>query len=152
MEKYDVAVSACVMDMLHEGHINLLKKMAEKADKIILFVHDDKSTFQNKGRFPVQSLDHRMVNLSSLSHSKEVPVEIEVLSVLDANPGDLMDVYIREEQSAGKTVVYIRGNDWLEFPGKEVIESLEVPIEYVQYTKGVSSTSLRNSIRKLWKR
>lgn len=43
----------------------------------------------------------------------------------------------------GYDVFYMRGDDWKEFPGRDYLESANVPIIWHSYTRGVSSTNLR---------
>jgi hypothetical protein len=40
-------------------------------------------------------------------------------------------------------VLFMRGDDNLDFPGRHVLDDFAVPIEFVPYTDGVSSTEIR---------
>lgn len=42
----------------------------------------------------------------------------------------------------GETAVYVRGDDMKDFPSRDVVENL-MPIKFLPYTKGVSTTQLR---------
>lgn len=42
----------------------------------------------------------------------------------------------------GETSIYVRGDDMPNFPGREVIEEV-MPIKFLSYTHGISSTEIR---------
>jgi hypothetical protein len=63
----------------------------------------------------------------------------EVIETKSVDPADEFFDVIEEYAD----VLFIRGDDNLEFPGKSIIDEFEVPIEYVPYTSGVSSTTIR---------
>ncbi|MBT3222785.1 MAG: hypothetical protein HN348_27225, partial [Proteobacteria bacterium] len=45
-------------------------------------------------------------------------------------------------------IIYVRGDDWEEFPGRQVLEDEEVPIHFQKYSAWVSSTLLRHEVQK----
>jgi len=138
--KYDVAIVACIMDMTHVGHIELLKIMREKANETWLFLHDDKSAYHLKNKFPVQSYEHREKNLMATG------LVDEIITVMSKNPGPLFEAVLINNKD--KRFIYVRGDDTFDWPGKEVIEKYNVPIFYKKYTDGVSSTKLRDELNK----
>lgn len=131
--------TAAVMDLLHEGHLNLLRTMRGRGDLTLVILHDARSTFWNKGKFPIEHLDKRTKNLIDtglvdiVQHTfMQQPVH-EFLAVID-------------RFSEKFELLFMRGDDWKGFPGHEVLESNSIPVEFVPYTKGVSSTSLRKDL------
>ncbi len=44
-----------------------------------------------------------------------------------------------------ETVLYVRGDDMADFPSRHVVEEL-MPDKFLSYTKGVSSTKLRQEL------
>lgn len=137
--KKPVAFTVGVFDCLHEGHTNLLTKMREQADKVVVILHDDLSTFQNKGRIPVQTWAHRRRNLLLTGLADEV------LTTKEADPsGDILTFYATKQEA--KESVYMRGDDWPDFPGRQTVEELNIPIELVAYTDGVSTTLIREEL------
>jgi cytidyltransferase-like protein len=121
-----------VFDCFHEGHFNLLIKLRNKCDKLVVVVHDDYSTYLNKDRFPVQPLKQRIKNL------KDVCVADKIIVCRKADPTYLIKK-IRPD-------VYMRGDDWQDFPGREELEKQFVPVIFVPYTKGVSTTLRRDYV------
>ena len=57
---------------------------------------------------------------------------------------EILSILVRDSNEA----IFMRGDDWQDFPGKEVLESKGIKIEYVPYTKGISSTKLRDELSK----
>jgi cytidyltransferase-like protein len=137
---YDIALTVGCFDMLHAGHINLLRKMKDMAANVIVLIHNNKSIFENKGKFPVQNLEDRESNVmdSDLANGTGI--------VGNADPSYELEKVIRAYLMKKKRIVYVRGDDWKEFPGKAIVEKYKIPIIYVHYTKGVSSTMLRDQL------
>lgn len=127
-------ITVGVFDLLHEGHVNLLREMREMAQdgSVLVGLHSGRSTFLNKGRFPVQRTSHREHNL------KMTGLVDRVFIVRDCDPGHRL----RTELAHGEWT-YLRGDDWPDFPGRDVIEEHGIPIVLVPYTKGTSSTERR---------
>lgn len=145
-KKYKVAITVGVFDCFHQGHRNLLGKMAEAADELVVFIHDDVSTYLNKGRFPIQTWEHRRSNLNAAMHG----YKIKVFPVFLINPGMEIANYIsnnfQTKEEANKGAVYMRGDDWQDFPGRDMVEKCNVNIEFVKYTEGVSTTQIRKEV------
>lgn len=160
-----IVFTAAVMDCLHEGHVNLLNRMRVEAGadgKVAVILHDDKSTFENKKRFPVQSLRQRSKNLADSGLVNKIYLTEK------ADPSFDMVEFIKENQENYKPAeivlqkigvepetvysplefVYMRGDDWQDFPGRKVIEAFNIPIKFVAYTPGVSTTQIREDLKK----
>jgi cytidyltransferase-like protein len=138
--EYEIAISCGVFDCLHKGHIELLQMLKNKGKRVIIFVHDDKSTFLNKGKFPVQKLEQRVFNLI------DCELVNEIIIVNDKNPLSRLTKFIAGKDK--KDMVYIRGDDWKDAPAiKELIE-MGIKVIFKPYTQGVSSTEIRNEVLK----
>lgn len=133
-----VALTAAIMDLCHEGHINLLQNMRASADVVVVVLHSDESCWRIKGKIPIQSLEQRINNL------KITGLVDEVLVTHTDDPG----VTFKKAHShyPNHDFIFIRGNDNYEFPGKATIIDLDMPIKYTAYTEGVSSTQIRNDL------
>lgn len=131
--------SAAVMDMLHEGHLNLLAAMRKRGDMTAMVLHDGFSTFRNKRKFPVENLEKRTRNL----------IECGLVDIIrytfDEEPIKEFTALIQRFRPRFD-LVFMRGDDWLTFPGRGVIDYHQIPIEFVSYTRGVSSTELRREL------
>ncbi len=127
-----------VFDCLHQGHINLFKAMKKQSDAIAVVLHDDLSTFKNKGRFPVQSFEQRWHNLKLSGYVDEI------FSTHAADPS----VAISNAIALFKPVAYVRGDDWPDFPGRATIEAALIPIHLVPYTEDISTTKIRGELKR----
>ena len=137
MKKVYVAMSA---DILHHGHLNVIKE-AQKYGEIIIGLHTDE-VIASYWRPPLLSYNERKTIVENIKGVKEVVPQEE----LDYVPNLLK---IRPDY-------VVHGDDWREGIQKNirarVIETLKQwggELIEVKYTEGVSITKLDNAIRKL---
>jgi glycerol-3-phosphate cytidylyltransferase-like family protein len=138
-----VVFSASIMDLCHSGHLNLLRKMRESADggKTIMVIHDDLSCFKIKDKFPIQDAEHRKRNILLTGLIDEVVITKDVEPVKE-----FLDII---EKHRNQDLLFMRADDNIKFPAHAIIEKACVPIKFIEYTKGVSSTSLRDLLLQL---
>lgn len=133
-----VALTAAIMDMCHQGHINLLDAMNKEADKVVVVLHSDESCWSIKRKIPIQSLDQRIRNLQITQ------LVDEILVTHDDDPSQAfraaVNMYPEYE------FVFMRGDDNYEFPGRQTIEELDMPIKFVSYTPDISSTKIKEGL------
>lgn len=127
--------TAAVMDLLHEGHINLLTRMREAGDLTLVVLHDGFSTFANKHKLPIENLEKRTRNLVDTGL-----VDI-IKYTFEPAPTKAFEQII--DQYKQFDLFFMRGDDWSEFPGKDIIVRHNIPITLVPYTQAVSSSKLR---------
>lgn len=115
-------------DLLHQGHINLLKRAKKLGDYLIVGVTSD-SYDRERGKLNVQeSLVKRIQNIKDLGLADEIIVEeYEGQKVVDV-----------EKYNVDKFVI---GSDWI---GKFDYLKQFCEVIYLERTKGISSTDLRN--------
>jgi cytidyltransferase-like protein len=133
-----VVLTAAVFDILHEGHLNLLRKMRESGDYVVVVLHDDASVYKIKGKIPIQDIEHRVRNL------KITGLVDKVLITKSIDPADQFIKVIKKYPD----LIFMRASDNKNFPGKWLIDGYGIPIEYVKYTKGVSSSLIRKRLCK----
>ena len=116
-------------DLLHTGHVNLLRRARELGDRLIVGVTTD-SYDQSRGKLNVmESLEERMENVRKTG---------------------LADLIIKEELEGQKihdirkygADVFVIGSDW---SGKFDYLRDYCEVVYLERTKGVSSTDLRSA-------
>lgn len=138
-KEYDVAITVGCFDIYHKGHDNLIKRMLERAEKVMILLHDDESIFELKGHFPVQQSTHRSQNINRLINTFSLIVD-------SPDPSNALRLAIMEFLEPNAKKIYMRGDDMIDFPGKEYLEGVGIPIEYVPYTKDISTTKIRENL------
>lgn len=116
-------------DVLHHGHYNLLKRAKELGDKLIVGVTSDSYDFR-RGKLNVkQSLSERIENVRKTGLADLIIVE------------EYEGQKVEDIQKFGVDIFAI-GSDW---QGKFDYLNKLCHVEYLERTKGISSTQLRNS-------
>ena len=136
--KLKVVLTAAIMDVFHEGHKNIIDRMNERGTWVVVVLHDDRSCYRIKGKIPIQTTRHRKRNVL-LAGADEVRI------TLNTDPADQFERVI--EEYGRDNILFMRGDDNTNFPGKWLIEKYGIPIEYIPYTQSTSSTEIRNSIK-----
>jgi glycerol-3-phosphate cytidylyltransferase len=120
-------------DVLHVGHIRVLKRAAEYGDRLVVGISSDELNMAKKGRAPVFDQDERLEIVSSLRMVDEVFVEESLEKKRD---------YIVEHGAQ----VLVMGDDWA---GKFDWVSDACEVVYLPRTPSVSTTGLIEHIAKI---
>lgn len=120
-------------DVLHVGHIRVLKRAAELGDRLVVGVSADALNMAKKGRNPVFDQDERVEIISSLKMVDEVFVEESLEKKRD---------YILEHGAD----VLVMGDDWT---GKFDWVGDVCEVVYLPRTPLVSTTGLIEHIAKI---
>lgn len=139
MKKYKVGFTTGVFDLFHIGHLNLLERCKEQCEYLIVAVCGDDYVTQVKHKTPVFSEEDRIRIIGALKCVDEVStITIEEID-------DKMKALERF-----KFDVLFSGDDW---KGSERYNRTEkqfaelgVSIEYLPYTKGVSTTQIKETL------
>jgi D-beta-D-heptose 7-phosphate kinase/D-beta-D-heptose 1-phosphate adenosyltransferase len=117
-------------DILHPGHVELLKFAKSRADKLVVALNSDESVKrQNKSHELVNSLEHRKAMISALEC-----VDF-VVSFDEDTPREIMNVIFPE--------VLVKGSEYVNPVGSDIVgEVCNFPM-----VCGYSTTSLINKIR-----
>lgn len=113
-------------DILHYGHIRILKRAREMGDRLVVGVSSDALNERKKGRKPVYSEAERIAILSSIRYVDEVFVEESLEQKRE---------YIQQFKAAK----LVMGNDW-EGRFDEFNDVCEVI--YLERTPSISTTSI----------
>ncbi|PBC68953.1 adenylyltransferase/cytidyltransferase family protein [Fibrobacter sp. UWS1] len=137
MMMYKTGITVGVFDLFHVGHLNLLESCKAMCDYLIVAVCCDDYVTKIKHKQPVYNEQDRIRLLSALKVvDKVVPVTIEEIEnkllLLKKHPFDCL----------------FSGDDWKRSPRyqktEEQFAKLGVSIEYLPYTKGISTTQIKN--------
>lgn len=138
-KKYKVGITVGVFDLFHVGHLNLLENCKAMCDKLIVAVCGDDYVTQVKKKTPVFPEDQRRRILAALKCVDEV------VAVSIAETEDKMLLLKNHPFD-----VLFSGDDW---KGSERYRKTELQfsqvgaaIEYLPYTKGISSTMIKGKM------
>ncbi|MBQ8762662.1 MAG: adenylyltransferase/cytidyltransferase family protein [Clostridia bacterium] len=141
MKKYNRGITTGVFDLFHVGHLNLLERCKEHCDYLIVAVCDDDYVKNIKHKEPVFSLEERVRIISALKCVDETVV-VSYEEVDDK-------MLLLEKHNFD---VLFSGDDW---KGSERYKKTEeqfakvgAAIEYLPYTQGVSTTQIKESLKK----
>lgn len=122
-------------DILHIGHINILKK-AKKYGNVIVGLMTDKGIFSYKNKNPFFNYKERKVILSSVKYVDQI-IPIDGLKY-------------SEYQTFFKFNFFVHGDDWRKGPQKTSREKLIKVMKKnngrvidIPYTKGISSSIIK---------
>jgi bifunctional ADP-heptose synthase (sugar kinase/adenylyltransferase) len=59
-----------------------------------------------------------------------------------------MEHIMLEKDMLPEDCIFVRGDDWRDFPGRSDIEQLGIPIVLIPYTEGVSTSQIREDLKK----
>lgn len=140
MEKKKViGYTAGVFDMFHIGHLNILRQAKERCDYLIVAVSTDELCESYKKKKPIVCYDERKEIVESIKYVDEVVPQV------DRNKFGAWE-------RVGFDVMFV-GDDWKGSPLfselEERFKEVGVRIEYFPYTRGTSSTILREKLDKI---
>ena len=131
-----VVYTTGVFDLLHPGHLNLLRRARALGDKLIVGVQEDDSVEEQKGKRPIMSYEQRMAMLEAL------PFVDVVVPYGDLDQRKMLDLL--------KPDIMVQGGDWLKSGDRtEIIRYLtENNIKLVQfpYTRDISTIEIKKRV------
>lgn len=140
-KKYKIGYTCGVFDTFHVGHLNLLERCKKMCDVLIVGVCDDDYVRNIKHKEPVYSQEDRVRILNAL----KVVDKAELVTIEETE--DKMLALSRFHFD-----VLFSGDDW---KGSERYRKTEeqfaqygASIEYLPYTKGVSTTQIKEAMKK----
>ncbi len=136
MKKYKIGYTTGVFDMFHIGHLNILRQAKEQCDYLIVGVSTDELVLKSKNKLPIIPFDERMEIVSAIKYVDKVVPQV------NKNKMEAYEKY--------KFDVMFVGDDW---KGSELFTKCEEELKkkgstvvYFPYTKGISSTILREKL------
>ena len=135
--KKTIGFTAGAFDMFHVGHLNLIKNAKARCDYLIVGVNTDALVVSYKMKNVIVPLEERMQIISALKYVDEV----EIVDTLDK-----VEIWKRKRFA----VVFI-GDDWKGTKRWNETEAAlcdrcGVDVIYLPYTKGTTSTILREKL------
>jgi cytidyltransferase-like protein len=121
-------------DLFHRGHQNVLVSLREFGYYIVAGIHDDESYFKLKNKYTIDNLETRMENVK--------PFVDQLFVIPSTDPLIYIKSMVSQQDIESGACCYARGDDMLQFPGREWVESV-MPVHFVPRTEGCSSTLIR---------
>ena len=131
-----IVFTAGVWDILHIGHINLLRRAKALGDKLIVGVLTDEAAERYKPR-PVMPYEERLELVSALRMVDEV-VQVDDTNATPVLQRFQPDILVHGSDIADKAGWEI-GQSWMRDNGRQFV--------VLPYTEGVSSTRLKSAVR-----
>ena len=139
MKKYKIGYTAGVYDMFHVGHLNLIMNAKRYCDHLIVAVSTDEVVLHNKHKMPVIAYEDRVRIVEAIRYVDEVVPQTDYADKIGA------------AKKYGIDVMFV-GDDWKGTEKWNAIErqlkELGIDLLYLPYTRSISSTMLREKIKK----
>lgn len=115
-----------VFDLIHLGHLNILKNSKALGNKLVVGVVSDRGTAEYK-RMPIVPQEERLEMVKAIKYVDEAYIQETT------DPTPLLEIV--------KPDIFTHGNDWKELiKGNETIKRLGIEFVLLPYTKDVSTT------------
>ncbi|TQS74124.1 adenylyltransferase/cytidyltransferase family protein [Ornithinibacillus gellani] len=137
MKRYKVGYTTGVFDLFHVGHLNILRRAKEQCDYLIVGVSTDELVRSYKNKQPVIPFEERLEIVAGIKYVDHVVAQ------------QTRDKFAAWEQYRFDAMFV--GDDW---KGDALFQKMEqqfkvvqVDIVYFPYTKGVSSTLVKEKMK-----
>lgn len=130
-----VGFTASTFDLLHAGHVMMLREAKNQCDYLICGLQIDPSVDRPKKNSPIQSIVERYTQLSAIKYVDEIVVYSTERDLLD-----ILEMY--------KIDVRILGDEYKDkdFTGREVCDRLNIDLYFNNRDHRFSSSNLRQSV------
>ena len=133
-----IGYTAGTFDLLHVGHINILKRARSLCDRLIVGVSTDRLVEDYKHKTPVYPFQDRCLLVESVRYVDAVVPQVCL---------DKFEAWMRLHFNVLFVADDWYGNDsWKIY--EESLSKVGVPVVYLPYTSGISSSIVRDTISK----
>ena len=136
MNRQRVGFTASTFDLLHAGHVMMLREAKNQCDYLICGLQIDPSVDRPKKNSPIQTIVERYTQLSAIKYVDEVVVYSTEQDLLD-----ILEMY--------KIDVRILGDEYKDkdFTGREVCDKLDIDLYFNNRDHRFSSSDLRKRVK-----
>jgi len=135
MSMYKKCFTSGVFDLLHFGHLKILKKCKEISDIVIVGVQEDKDVFNSKRKYPILKCKERIKTLEML------PFVNKCVSYKGSTQNiKTLTTIIKKV----KPDLILQGNDWK--PDKKIktlLKNNNIKLILMPYTKSISTSIIK---------
>ena len=126
-------------DLLHVGHLNILKRSKALGDKLIVGVSTDELVASYKNSYPIISYEDRVEIIKSIKFVDQVVKQEKLLEIKQLIELKVDIVTIGDDWKDR----YLEGLEWAE-------KQPNVKLVYLHYTKRLSTTLIKEKIKNEW--
>lgn len=130
-----VGFTASAFDLLHSGHIQMLRDAKQVCDYLVVGLQVDPSLDRPEKNKPIQTVVERYVQLAAVKHVDEI-----VPYVTERDLEDILEMFSINIRILGEEY---RDKD---FTGKEICRKRGIQLHFNKRDHRFSSSSLRSSI------
>ena len=134
--KDTIGFTCSCFDLLHAGHLIMLKDAKSKCDKLIVGLQTDPTIDRKDKNKPIQSLEERKIQLEAVKYIDEI--------IVYETENDLRKLIFDLDPD-----IRILGSDWKGKPFTGY--NLNIPIYFHERKHDYSTTNLRNKIYEVQK-
>lgn len=141
-KKYKLGYVPGVFDLFHIGHLNLIRRASAQSEYLLAGVLSDELVEHFKGKKPFIPLEERMEIVAAIREVDRV-VEVNFSNTVKM---DAWKLYHYDAYFSGDD----HSHEWE--AERRALQAVGSDIVYLPYTKGTSSTMIKEEIRKAGKR
>ncbi len=136
MKKYKIGYTDGVYDLFHVGHLNMINTAKQNCEYLIVGVHGDEVVKEYKHRMPIINENDRRKIVASIKGVDKAVINRfrDKLKLWELYHFDV--VFIGDDWKGTQ-----RWNDF-----EKILNKIGVDVVYVPYTKGISTTEIRQKI------
>ena len=130
-----VGFTCSAFDLLHAGHVQMLRDAKEQCDYLMVGLHVDPSYDRIEKNQPIQTLVERYTQLKAISYVDEI-----IPYVTEQDLKDILELYHID--------IRILGDEYrnLEFTGRNICERKDIELYFNSREHRFSSSDLRKRI------
>jgi len=131
-----IGFTASTFDLLHSGHITMLREAKENCDYLICGLQIDPSLDRNDKNSPVQTVVERYVQLSAVKYVDEI-----IVYQTERDLEDILEMFHID--------IRVLGEEYREkdFTGKDICKKRGIQLHFNRRDHRFSSSSLRKLVK-----
>jgi glycerol-3-phosphate cytidylyltransferase len=130
-----IGFTASTFDLLHAGHISMLREAKEQCDYLICGLQIDPSVDRPSKNSPIQSIVERQVQLSAVKYVDEI-----IVYRTEQDLEDILEMFHID--------IRILGDEYRDqdFTGKDICKKRGIQLYFNKRDHRFSTTALRNQV------
>ena len=131
-----VGFTASTFDLLHAGHVQMLREAKDQCDYLICGLQIDPTVDREEKNFPIQTIVERYIQLKSIKYVNEI-----IPYTTEKDLEDILQMYTIHVRILGQEYKNIS------FTGKDICKDRNINIYFNKRDHRVSSSELRNRVK-----